>query len=422
MKCLILVVAFSTFSLALNSQTSSSSLGSWTSFEGRIGIPKTNFSIDSDVQLRLYEPLSTFQEIVGRVGLTFHTYKRKAYTAGIARLHTNYFGTDFNENPTIENRLWQQLTFSQGGSKLKIEHRSRIEQRWINDGDIHFSGRIRQRILFKLNLGSYRYRYRYSTKFFVSIYDELFIGLSEIPFDQNRFYAGIGFNLGSKIKLQSGYLWQETTAESLSRVQFSVSVNTFHMKPPRKILYKKPIIYLYPQDTTEVQVVLDYAGELIHTYPKYNSGWKVKAYTDGTLIDGDGKEYYSLYWEGIPKEYLTIEEGFVIPGNETVEFLEITLAELGLNRREANEFTIYWLPEMENNPFNLIHFSSPAYEKTAKLIVIPSPETTIRVMMVFQPLNQSTRIPKQDISKLKKERKGFTVVEWGGQELPNLTP
>jgi hypothetical protein len=277
-------------------------------------------------------------------------------------------------------------------------------------------------MLLNFDLGRETYRYIFRTRFFLSIYDELLISISQNPFDQNRFYAGIGINLGQHIKFQSGYIWQQTATSSLSRIQFSVALNTFSLKPPPKILHKKPIIYLYPEDTTEVHVELDYAGELIHTYPKYNSGWKVKAYTDGTLIDGDGKEYYSLYWEGIPKEYLTIEEGFVIPGNETVEFLEITLAELGLNRREANEFTIYWLPEMENNPFNLIHFSSPAYEKTAKLIVIPSPETTIRVMMVFQPLNQSTRIPKQDISKLKKERKGFTVVEWGGQELPNLTP
>lgn len=194
------------------------------------------------------------------------------------------------------------------------------------------------------------------------------------------------------------------------------------MKPPPKKVYKKPIIYIYPEDTTDVEVVLDYDGKLTHTYPKYNSGWKVKACPDGTLIDDDGKEYYSLYWEGEPRTDLAIEDGFIIPGDQTIPFLEKTLSELGLNRKEANEFIIYWLPQMENNPFNFIHFSSDEYEKIAELKITPTPETFIRIMMVFKPLIESMDIKKQDITSLRKERKGFTVVEWGGQELQEFTP
>ena len=32
---------------------------------------------------------------------------------------------------------------------------------------------------------------------------------------------------------------------------------------------------------------------------------------------------------------------------------EEALADLGLTRREANEFMVYWLPMMEPNPYNL---------------------------------------------------------------------
>lgn len=56
----------------------------------------------------------------------------------------------------------------------------------------------------------------------------------------------------------------------------------------------KPVIYLYPEEPTEVTVTLDYSGELTYTYPAYGDGWTVTAYPDGTLIDADGKEYSYL--------------------------------------------------------------------------------------------------------------------------------
>jgi hypothetical protein len=183
----------------------------------------------------------------------------------------------------------------------------------------------------------------------------------------------------------------------------------------------KPIIYLYPEKDTYVNVELDFDGHLTSTYPKYNAGWNVLAKVDGTLYDETGKEFYALYWEGNNRKEFTIDEGFVIPGKKTAEFLEKALDAIGLNRREANEFIVYWLPLMENNPYNLIHFSTTEYEEMAKLKITPQPETMLRVMMVYQPLESPVEIPIQNLSKMKVERKGFTVVEWGGHKLREET-
>jgi hypothetical protein len=173
----------------------------------------------------------------------------------------------------------------------------------------------------------------------------------------------------------------------------------------------KPVIYLYPEEITDVTVELDYVGELTCTYPAYSGGWQVTAHPDGTLVDKNGLEYNYLYWEGSEQSW-TMDQGFCVAGSDTAAFLEEALQKLGLTRREANEFIVYWLPLMEDNPYNLICFQDAAYTDAAKLTVSPTPDTVIRVFMTYKPLDAPVQIQPQTLTA--PERSGFTVIEWGG--------
>ena len=177
----------------------------------------------------------------------------------------------------------------------------------------------------------------------------------------------------------------------------------------------KPVIYLYPQEETEVSVELDYDGELTCTYPAYEDGWRVTAAPDGTLTDAGGQTYNYLYWEGLRENDYDLSRGFCVAGEDTAEFLDSALADLGLTRREANEFIVYWLPLMEENPYNLIAFQEDAHTESAVLTVDPAPDTTIRVFMAWKGLDKPIEIPPQELTA--PARVGFTLVEWGGTEL-----
>ena len=96
-------------------------------------------------------------------------------------------------------------------------------------------------------------------------------------------------------------------------------------------------------------------------------------------------------------------------------FLEDALEKLGLNRREANEFIVFWLPLMQENPYNIISFQSEAYTDAAKLEVVPFPDTVIRVFMTWQTSDEFVEIEAQELSA--PVREGFTVIEWGGTEV-----
>ncbi len=177
----------------------------------------------------------------------------------------------------------------------------------------------------------------------------------------------------------------------------------------------KPVIYLYPEEETEVKVALSLDGELTCTYPKYNGGWSVTAEPDGTLTDTEGKKYNYLYWEGELNTNYGISTGYCVKGEDTALFLEDALSKLGLNRREANEFIVYWLPLMERNEYNLISFDTAKYCESASLEVSPAPETLIRVFMTWKASDVYVELEAEEYSA--PERQGFTVVEWGGTEL-----
>lgn len=183
----------------------------------------------------------------------------------------------------------------------------------------------------------------------------------------------------------------------------------------------KPVIYLYPEVETQVQVELDYTGEFTCTYPSYGNGWDVIASPDGKLISSEnGKEYSYLFWEGKSGHKWDIKEGFVVKGENTADFLQEKLSLLGLTPKEYNEFIVYWLPKMEGNNFNLIHFAEEEYQSLAKLHITPTPQTIIRVFMVCKALDDAIDIPTQTLTPQKRE--GFTVIEWGGTDITHSNP
>ena len=165
---------------------------------------------------------------------------------------------------------------------------------------------------------------------------------------------------------------------------------------PANPMTGKPVIYLYPEKETEVSVNLDFDGKLTYTYPAINNGWRVLAKPDGTLTNlADGSTHYYLFWEGTARLKWTYEKGFVVKGSETEKFFRENLAKMGLTPREYNDFITYWVPKMQENPYNLISFSGAEYSEIAKLTVDPKPDTVIRIHMMWKALDEPIEIEPQ---------------------------
>lgn len=185
-----------------------------------------------------------------------------------------------------------------------------------------------------------------------------------------------------------------------------------------KMMAEKPILYLYPEEEQEIRVSIKSEDhEVVYSYPKYHEEWKVLAHPNGGLLDQEtNKKYYALFWETEgPQLVKELKEGFIVTPENASTFLEEQLALLGLNDRERNEFIIYWLPKLEQHPYNAIYFAQEEYEQAVQLAITPTPDVLIRIMMLWQPLDSPMSLEPQILPE-PPQRKGFVAVEWGGAE------
>lgn len=179
----------------------------------------------------------------------------------------------------------------------------------------------------------------------------------------------------------------------------------------------KPAIYLYPAKQTQINVKLDFKGKIGTTYPIYKEGWDVIANPNGELLNiSDNRKYNYLFWDGtypFSEKHFAYTDGFVVKKENTAEFLLSKLSHLGLNNTEINDFIVYWLPQLEMNKANFIHFwINDNIDSSSFLNVTPKPDTEIVVFMEFKSVAPDFKCVEQILPKL--ERKGFTIVEWGG--------
>ena len=131
------------------------------------------------------------------------------------------------------------------------------------------------------------------------------------------------------------------------------------------------------------------------------------------MIDENGITYYGLYWEGLNNIKTNFKDGFVVEKEKLIPFLEEKLTILGLNEKERNEFIIYWLPLLEKNQYNLIRFEEEEIiNQEMPLEINPKPESIIRVLMEYKPINKKINISKQELKS--PNREGYTIIEWGG--------
>ena len=178
----------------------------------------------------------------------------------------------------------------------------------------------------------------------------------------------------------------------------------------------KPMIYIYPEQDIDLTIKLGKEENIKSSYPKYKNEWNLKVSKDSNIYDIEtNRNYYGLFYDVVDNYNINLNEGFVVKGEDTVSFLEEKLSILGLSEREINEFIVYWIDKLESNYYNFISFRSQEdINDMMPLSFSKEPDTLIRVIMDYKPLEEPIKTKEQKLTKV--ERSGYTIVEWGGKK------
>ena len=222
MKIINIIIACLVIPMTMMSQTKEDKLGSWWMYFGTHHLNE-KYSIHYETQLRHYEIGNNFFQLLPRVGLNYKIDDNSMVTAGYAWIPTQTtLDEGFSGELVTENRIWQQFILRNKINNIKIRHRYRLEQRWVKNEDVT-SYKNRARYMLSVNIPLKKSE---ASALFLFLYDEVFLHLDDNPFNQNRLYGALGYNVNDNMNIQIGYLRHRNGSLNLDRLQLAIFLNT----------------------------------------------------------------------------------------------------------------------------------------------------------------------------------------------------
>jgi hypothetical protein len=220
-----LIVCSSHFGFSQNQKPGNA--GYWISYTGDNKI-NSRLGIHSEFQTRNLGMSRAIEQTLIRVGLNFYIDPLVMASAGYGYFYTAPAESDVEGFITSEHRTHQQLLTRHKTRGIFMEHRYRLEQRFIENVSTRnytFDNRIRYRFQAIIPFYSISPRLRH---FFAAGSNELFINLgrkvSGQIFDRNRLYGGLGFQVSPKLNFQLGYLNQLISVPGIDEPEVNHSI------------------------------------------------------------------------------------------------------------------------------------------------------------------------------------------------------
>ncbi|MFH1377695.1 MAG: hypothetical protein ABIH86_02980 [Planctomycetota bacterium] len=200
--------------------------------------------------------------------------------------------------------------------------------------------------------------------------------------------------------------------ESLSYTGYKDEFIIFNnMQTWRSIRTCKPVVYLYPETETQIDVDIDFPqkGYISRSIPPYRTGWTVTADPSGR-IDG---QYDYLYYSSYQPNGWQMSFGWLVAGADVETFFRGNLAAYGFNAQEIDDFVEYWVRLLDDYPYYAVYpQTSTQIDPLIRLTVSPQPDKVLRLFYTIIPEQSPISISAPTIPTF--ERSGFTVTEWGG--------
>lgn len=198
-----------------------SETGNWMMYFGNQKL-SDRWNWHNEIQYRNYNFAGDLEQLLLRTGIGYNlSANNNNLLLGYAYIHGEPYvaGTDEKTNVN-EHRIFQQFISRQQFGRFYLQHRYRIEERFIEE-----DFKMRFRYFLGLNLPINK-KEMVSKAIYLSLYNEIFIQPKSPVFDRDRVYGAIGYVFSSNLKVEAGMMAQ--LLESSDRAQFQIALfNTF---------------------------------------------------------------------------------------------------------------------------------------------------------------------------------------------------
>lgn len=208
-----------------SAQVDEGQLGAWYIYTADWHPEDQSWGLKGDIQHRNWDVDGDLEQLLIRGGVSFRPESLPGtYTLGAAHITSGQFGA--SDATRTEYRAYQEAEFGYRlGSRLRLGHRLRYEQRWVDGQDF----RTRYRYMLSATLPINAVEMRPGT-WYASAYNELFIngeqdigrGIQVDAFDRDRLYAALGYVMSERTQMRLGYMHQHTENIHKGQLQFSL--------------------------------------------------------------------------------------------------------------------------------------------------------------------------------------------------------
>ena len=219
-------------------RTSTVNYHAWFSYFGDHPV-SNRWELHLEGQWRRHDLGLKWQQMFVRPGVNFELNKNVFLTAGYAFADTFQYGDYPTSYRFPEHRVFQQVLLKQKVRKLDLQHRYRLEQRFL--------GTRSDPSIDNIDSSRYENRFRYLTRvnipltsdkrYYVGTSNEFFINFGKNVaanvFDQNRAYVAIGLPVAKATRIELGYLLQIVQQQNglIFEYNHTLQVNLFSNLP-----------------------------------------------------------------------------------------------------------------------------------------------------------------------------------------------
>lgn len=209
--CLFLIIPFL-------STAQDSSLGNWMLLFGNKQLSqKVNWH--HELQYRNYNAVGDLEQLLLRTGIGVNVSEKANLLQGYGFIRSENYSNDFDKVIVNEHRLYQQLITKQTVGTLRMQHRYRFEQRFVEDD-------FKLRFRYFLSLAFPLWKASDSThELYATCYNEIFLNTKTNVFDRNRLYGGLGLKLNSQLRFELGYMNQFLNGSNRDQLNIVAFIN-----------------------------------------------------------------------------------------------------------------------------------------------------------------------------------------------------